>query len=190
MSRSPALRHRSARRVPAVIASLCLLALGVLAVWAAVARLAQGRWPAWLESAGSTVAGQQWNAPWVIVAAVVAALLGLVCLIAAVKPGPPSAWRLDAPAVGSDEPSTELVISRRGVARLAAANADLVDGVDRVTAKAGNRAVQLTVRMPDTEGAAGKQAAQAIREQVTSTVHQALTATGLADPVRVRTVVR
>ena len=44
-ARSTSLRRRPARTVPATIAAVVLLALGVGLVWAAVQRLAQGSWP-------------------------------------------------------------------------------------------------------------------------------------------------
>ena len=94
-ARSTALRRRPARTVPATITAVVLLALGVGLVWAAVQRLVQGSWPTFADQTGAWVAALSWGTVWVLVISIAVAVLGLILLVAAIKPGPPTAMVVD-----------------------------------------------------------------------------------------------
>lgn len=142
------LRHRPSRAVPALILGTLLLAAGVALVWAALALLSTGSWPVFLAGPLDWLTGLTWNDPgaWAVGAA--AAVVGLVLLAAALVPGPFNALRLRAPgdegqvAVAGAQ---EIVMTRRAVARYAAAHCEYVDGVGSASATASARAVHLNV---------------------------------------------
>jgi Family of unknown function (DUF6286) len=142
------LRHRPSRAVPALILGTLLLAAGVALVWAAVARLATGSWPVFLAGPRDWLTGLTWNAPGVWAVGAAAALVGVVLLAAALVPGPFNALRLKAPADEGQVPvagTQEIVMTRRAVARYAAAHCEYVDGVGSASATASARAVHLNV---------------------------------------------
>ncbi len=174
MTRTP-LTRRPARTVPAVITALVVTALGLGLGWAGVSRLATQTWP--------SAADLTWSAPAMIIVAIGLAVLALVLIICALKPGAPTTVRLSLDSV----PDTDLVIGRRSVARLSAALADLVDGVDRVSAIASRRTVRLAVRTPiDDDPGAIAEIRAAVSEQVTA----GLASTGLAPLPTVSVTVR
>lgn len=187
MSRSNAassgLRHRPSRTVPAMIVAVVLLALGVLTVLAVVARLVNGTWPGSVRGPARTAATYVWGDAPVIATGSVLALLGLILVIAALKPGEYRAARLRIGDADSAVRETDYVISTRALARLAVARADEVDGVDKVTASASGRHVH--VRITTTS----EQAIQ-IRERVVSSVTAAVSAAGVDPMPRVTAVVR
>ncbi len=182
-ARTTSLRRRPARTIPATVTALVLLALGVGLVWAAVVRLSQGSWPAFADQTATFVAAWTWGSIAVLVASLAVAVIGLILVIAALKPGPPTALALDDGSSGGVH--TEVVMTRRSVAKLATARAGQVDGVDSVSTVVGARRVTLTVRTPS-------QQSQAIEQQVRDRVSGALQAAGLAPMpsvvVRARTV--
>ncbi|MET3923423.1 DUF6286 domain-containing protein [Arthrobacter sp. UYEF20] len=142
------LRHRPSRAVPALILGTLLLAAGVALVWAAVARLATGSWPVFLAGPRDWLTGVTWNDPGVWAVGAAAAVVGLVLLAAALVPGRFNALRLRAPADGGQVPvagTQEIVMTRRAVARYAAAHCEYVDGVSSASATATARAVHLNV---------------------------------------------
>lgn len=81
------LRPRPSRAVPAVICGLVLLAVGVLLVWAAVARLTQGQWPAFFTAVSTWLSTLSWNSAGSWTAGIILAAAGLVLLLAALVPG-------------------------------------------------------------------------------------------------------
>lgn len=180
-TKSPKLRHRPQRSIPAGLTALVMAALGGFVAVSGALRLATGTWP---EPAGAVLgflAGTRWGSPvWLVITAGVA-VVGLIMIIAAVKPGRLNAARLGAagPAAG---PELEVVISRRGIARLAAARAELVDGVDSVRARADARSVRLAV------GTATEHRAE-LRTAVTDAVRQSLSRTGVTPVPRVTATV-
>lgn len=142
------LRHRPSRAVPALILGTLLLAAGVALVWAAVARLATGSWPVFLAGPRDWLSGLAWNDPGVWAVGAAAAVVGLVLLAAALVPGSFNALRLRAPGDEGQVPvagTQEVVMTRRAVARYAAAHCEHVDGVDSASATASARAVHLNV---------------------------------------------
>ena len=148
MSRNDAqsrrLRRRPNRTVPATIVALVLLAVGVLALVAAIYRLAQGGWPTQVSSPAGSVAGATWGSAPVLVSGVVVLLVGVVLLVAGIKLGAFHAAQLATPEGGAVE-ETDYVISSRSLARLSAARADTVDGVDKVSASASGNRVRVKV---------------------------------------------
>lgn len=142
------LRHRPSRAVPALILGTLLLATGVALAWAALARLATGSWPVFLAGPRDWLTGLTWNDPGVWTVGAAAGIVGLVLLAAALVPGRFSALRLRAPVDEGHVPvagTQEIVMTRRAVARYAAAHCELVDGVRSASATASARAVHLNV---------------------------------------------
>ena len=184
-ARTTALRRRPARTIPATLTAVVLLALGVGLVWAAVQRLVQGSWPAFADQTGAWVAALAWGTVWVLVLAIAVAVLGLILLVAAIKPGPPTAMSVDsgssADAAGA---STEVVMTRRSVAKLATARAGQVDGVDSVSSVVGARKITVSVKTPSQQLA---EIEQQVRDRVTDALQSAGLAPMPAVVVRART---
>ena len=147
------LRRRPSRTLPALIASLLLLALAVALCWVAVERLVQGRWPQFLLSGTREASQTLWNEPAAWITGGILALLGLILLLCGLVPGgyrtlpvrmpPRSSGPQDAAVSGS---GAAAVISRRGTARLAAATCEHIDGVSEASATAGDRTVRVAVQ--------------------------------------------
>ena len=173
-ARSTSLRRRPARTVPATITAVVLLALGVALVWAAAQRLAQGSWPVFADRTASWMATLTWGDVWVLILSIGVAVLGLILLVAAIKPGPPTAMTLDSgSSADTADASTEAVMTRRSVAKLASARAAQVDGVDSESTDVGARKVTVTVKTPS-------QQRSEIDQQVRDRVAGALQSAGLA----------
>ncbi|MBT2586538.1 DUF6286 domain-containing protein [Arthrobacter sp. ISL-95] len=169
------LRHRPSRAIPALILGTLLLAAGVALVWAAVARLVTGSWPVYLAGPRDWLTGVTWNDPGVWAAGAAATVLGFVLLAAALVPGRFNAVQLQAPADGGHAPAAgaqEIVMTRRAIARYAAAHCEHVDGVRSATATASARAVHLNVTTALHE--TGE-----LRARVIAVVTERLTGTGL-----------
>lgn len=185
-ARSTSLRHRPARTVPATIVAVVLLLLGIGLVWVAVLKLANGTWPTFLGSVNSWLTGLTWGATLALVIAIAVLVVGLVLLIAALAPGKPNAMVITNESAAEAQDSTgktEYVMTRRSVAKLASAQADLVDGVDGVSVTTTARQVKLRVKT------ASEQTGD-ISQTVTDRVREALTATGLKPLPRVSTTAR
>lgn len=186
MSRSDAhssrLRRRRSRTVPASIVAVVLLAAGVLAVVAAVAAIAAGAWPSQVQSAAEVVASWRWNSPEVLTGGIVVTVLGVVLMLAAVLPGPWNAAALSAPQQAQAE-VVDVVISNRGLARLALSSAEIVDGVDRVSASAAGHRVRVSVVT------SSRDQAQLVRDRVQQVVTDRLRAVGVTPVPRVSTTV-
>ena len=180
-TRSPRLRRRPSRTVPAGIVAVVLLALGGLTAVAAVARLVNGAWPGQVTGPAGSVASLTWGSTAVVVATAVLVVLGVVLLVAGLKPGGFRSARLRGPS-GDPAAETDYVISGSALARLAVAAADRVDGVDRVHASADGRRVR--VRVTTSSEHAG-----AIRDQVVQRVRESLAATGVDPAPRVSATV-
>jgi hypothetical protein len=176
------LRRRPSRSLPATVVALVVLAVSALATTAAVTRLASGTWPAWATDPAGSVARQTWGAVPVLVAAAVAVVLGLVLLLAALVPG-----RRSGVPVGLDVTSAEqgeVVITQRGVARLAAAAADEVDGVESVDVSVSSTLVRVDVVT------ASRSDVESVRAAVQSSVEERLDVLGTGPVCQVRTRVR
>jgi hypothetical protein len=181
LSTSRRLRRRPSRTVPATVVALVLLALGVLTAVAAISRLVTGTWDARVTGPASAVVAQTWGSSVVLTVAVVALVIGLVLVVAGLKPGTYRSAQLSGPA-GQEIDQTDYVITNAAIARLAAGQADLVDGVDKVSASADGRRVRLRLTT------SSEQTAQ-IRDRVVQRVTASLTATGLDPAPRVSATV-
>lgn len=183
---STALRHRPARTVPATIVAVILVLLGIGLVWVAVLKLTNGTWPSFLGSVSSWLTSLTWGATLALAIAIAVTLVGLVLLIAALAPGKPNAMIIHHAPTAQDATAqdnmnkVEYVMTRRSVAKLAAAHADLVDGVDKVSTTTTARQVKLRVKT------ASEQTTD-IQHTVTDRVRGALTASGLNPVPRVST---
>jgi len=181
-ARSRRLRRRPSRTVPATVVAVVLLALGVLTAVAAISRLVTGRWDDLVTRPAGTVAAQTWGSPLVVTVAALTLVVGLVLVVAGLKPGAYRSARLHGPT-GAGVEQTDYVITNAAIARLAAGQADLVDGVDKVAASADGRRVRLRLTT------SSEQTAQ-IRDRVVQGVTASLTATGLDPAPRVSATVR
>ena len=182
-ARSSSLRRRPSRTVPASVVAVVLLALGVLAAVAAIARLVQGSWASQVTGPASAVAGLTWGSTAVIAASAVVAVLGVVLVVAGVKPGAHTSTRLDTSRGLGVVAEREYVISNRSLARLAAARADLVNGVDDVSASVSSRRVHLDVTTTSEQR-------DHIRARVVAAVTEGLTAAAVQPQPRVTAAVR
>lgn len=170
-----ALRPRPSRAVPAIICGLVLLAAGVLLVWAAVARLTQGRWPSFFSAVSDWLAAQSWNSTGSWIAGIVLVVVGLVLLLAVLIPGQFHSLPLQLGATREVAGESRAVMSRRAAARLAAATCEHIDGVSSASATASDREIRVTVEtaLRDTAD---------LQHWVTDGVRSRLQASGL-DPV-------
>lgn len=181
-ARSRGLRRRPSRTVPATIAAVLLLAVGALVAVATIARLVTGSWSGQVTGPAGAAAALTWGSSAVLAAAVVAAVLGLVLLVAGLKPGGYRSTRLRGPS-GDPVDQTDYVITHAAVARLAAGQADLVDGVDRVNASASGRRVHLHLTTSSEQ-------TDQIRDRVVRGVTESLTTTGLEPAPRVTATIQ
>jgi hypothetical protein len=149
--RSPRLRHRPGRAVPALIAGILLLAAGVALVWLTISRLVNGTWPTLLQGPRDWLAALAWNDPAVRQIGIAAIVAGVILLLCAIIPGGFSALTMDdSGTTGSGDEvrpvqEQETVMTRHAVARLAKARCLQIDGVDTAAATATTRRVRLRV---------------------------------------------
>ncbi|MCC3265981.1 DUF6286 domain-containing protein [Arthrobacter gengyunqii] len=169
------LRPRPSRAVPAVICGLVLLAAGVVLVWAAISRLTLGQWPPFFTAVSDWLATLNWNSPGSWTAGVVLAVIGLVLLLTVLIPGKFHALPLRLNQVREVSGDSRAVMSRRAVARLAAATCEHMDGVASASATASDKEVHVSVYTPLHDTAD-------LQHWVTDGVRSRLQATGL-EPV-------
>lgn len=172
----PAKRRVGVGRSPLFgeLAALLLIALGVVGVQEAVVRTGVTGAPSW------TSATLQWvqslvPAFWMVVAGVVAVLIGLWALLTAVRPRPRTTSVLEA--------GTAVEIRSTDLARVAAAHIDGLDGVTDVGVTSTRRRVDVRVTT-----LAGKDANAALRSDAEQQLLRSLSA--LTKPPRVRVRVR
>ncbi len=178
------LRRRPSRTVPATIAAAVVTAVGVLLAWAGIARLVDGRWPSFVGWTHRHVGDLTWGSAAAIILAIVLTLVGLVLLVSALAPGQPNAYVIDDSDLDSGEVgSTEFVMTRKAVAKLATAHAHQVSGVDSVSATVTSRAVRLTVSSPSAQR-------EELAQSVTTAVREALDAVRLTPTPKVTATVR
>jgi hypothetical protein len=168
--------------VPAIIVAFVLVAIGVLTVVAAIARLVSGSWASQFAGPARVVANYNWGADAVLAASTVILIVGLVLFIAGVMLGGHRSAQLSGPTGGQIE-QTDYVITNRAIARLAVSRADLVDGVDTVSASATSRRVRLRISTTSEQ-------ADQIRDRVVRGVTDTLTAVGIDPPPQVSAAVR
>ena len=178
------LRRRPSRTVPATLVALLLTAVGALLTWAGIARLLNGSWPAFVGWVHRHVGDLTWGSAAAITLAIVLTLVGLVLLVSALAPGKPNAFVIDDGDLGSDHVgSTEFVMTRKAVAKLATAHAHQVSGIDSVSATVTSRAVRLTVSSPSAQR-------DELSRSVTTAVSEALDAVRLRPAPKVTATVR
>ena len=180
-ARSNKLRRRPARTTPASIVSVVVLAVGVGLVWITVLRLLNGRWPTFLGAVNEWLATLRWGSTITIAISLAAVAVGLILLFCAWKPGQPGALVLHVDGSGGAG-STEFVMTRRSVARLAAGHADLVDGVDSVSATVTSRRITLSVKSQSAQRSQ-------LADMVTDRVREALKGVGLQPMPKITTTV-
>lgn len=163
--------------------AVVLLAVGALVAVVAIARLVNRTWPSPVITAASGVKVLTWGSAAIITAAAVTALIGLVLLIAGLKLGAFRTARLQPASDNGGTADTDFVISTRAMARLAAARADLVDGVDKVSASASGRRVRL-------RAATTSEQSEEIRSRISEGVTETLSAAGVQPMPRVTATVR
>lgn len=146
------LRHRPRRTGPAIGMGLILLAGGVFLVWISAVRLFGEAWPGFLHASRDWLTALTWNDPAMWGVGVAAALLGLILMLTAVVPGAYNAMPVRSPGSETDaskqKSGPEVVMTRRGAARLASARCAAIDGVGSVSATATANRVHLTVDTP------------------------------------------
>ena len=142
------LRPRPSRAVPAVICALVLLAAGVMLVWAAVARLTTGLWPPFFTAVSDWLATLNWNSAGTWTVGIILAAIGLVLLLTVLVPGKFHALPLRLDPIREVSGDSRAVMSRRAVARLAAATCEHIDGVGSASATASDKAVHVSVYTP------------------------------------------
>lgn len=185
--RNTSLRRRPSRTVPALLVSALMLLAGVGLSWVSISRLAQGVWPAFFRGPRTWLGDLSWDSPstWAIGAGLV--LIGLILLLAALIPGQYNALRIDAPESHSEsaQRSTrrDYVLTRGGLAKLAGARADQVDGISAVSASATPRRVNLSVSTPLRE-------TRQLQARIVEAVEDRINSLGLSKPVRVNVSVR
>lgn len=177
------LRRRPSRTIPATIVAVALLASGALTAVVAIARLVNGTWPSQVTGAASSVSRMTWASAAVLTAGTATALIGLILLIAGVKLGAFKTATLQPGHPSETVGDTDFVIATRSMARLAAARADQVDGVDKVSASASPRRVHLQVTTTS------EQAAE-IRDHVLRGVTEIISGAGVQPMPRITTTVR
>lgn len=174
-ARSNALRRRPSRTVPAVVVALVLLTVAVTLVWVSVLRITSGAWPTFVVDAANWAHDVSFGSTTAITAAAAAAVVGLVMLLCAIIPGQYTALRVRNPDLEGVGGSTEVVMTRRSVARLATARADEIDGVGSVSTSAGARSVAVSISTPSSQR-------DVVGATVKETVRHALQSAGI-DPL-------
>jgi hypothetical protein len=131
---------RPARTVPALIASLVLLAAGALTAVEVVSALLGH--PARLLPYGRAVQWARttaWQDPWVVAGATALLVVGLLLILIAADPGRPRVV-----ALRTGDPDLVVGVPRRMLAAALRASAAGVDGVRRARAKIRGRRVEVT----------------------------------------------
>lgn len=146
-STAQSLHRRSSRSLPATLTALVLLSAAVAGAWIGITRITTGAWPDLLRSGREAAASLTWNSPTVIIAALIAALVGLFLLLAALLPGQHSTVRLNEPK-DRRAGHSEAVLTRRGLSRIAAALVDRTDGVDRSSVRTSAKRLEVGVHTP------------------------------------------
>ena len=137
------LRPRPSRAVPAVICSLCLLAAGVLLVWAAIFRIAEGQWPLFVTAVSDWLGSLSWNSAGSWTAGIVLAVIGALLLLTVLIPGRFHSLSLHLEPTPEVTGTSQAVMPRRAAARLAAATCEHIDGVSSASATASDREVRV-----------------------------------------------
>lgn len=143
------LPRRPSRTLPATITAIVLVAAGAGLVWLGVSALMGDTSLA--EGALSTTTAVTWGSIALYAAVAVAAVIGLVLLLAALLPGRRTALTAGTTWHGMD--GTTTVMGRSAVERLATARAERVDGVSaaRAQLRGGRLKLSLSTYLVSTE---------------------------------------
>lgn len=183
------LRHRPRRAGPALGVAIILLAAGVFLIWISAIRLFSEAWPGFLHDSRDWLTALTWNNPAMWGIGVAACLLGLILTLAAIMPGPFNALTVrspGSPSGGPEEqpgPEREVVMTKRGAARLASARCAAIDGVGSVSATATATRVHLTVDTP-------LHKTSQLQDRIVGEVREYLAASGLEPLPKVTAAVR
>jgi hypothetical protein len=178
------LRPRPSRSLTASVVALVVLAGAVVLTVASVSRLVDGTWPTWFVDPASSLVQQTWGSTTVLATGAVVLVLGVVLLLAAVVPGRRSGAAIALQVENAEE--SEVVLTQRGLARLAAAAADEVDGVEHVDVSASSTAVRVlaVTSSPDDADTVRSAVEEAVRSRLD------VLGTGPVRPVRSRVRVK
>ena len=143
--------RRPRRSVPAGLVALVLLALCALVVTAVVQSLL-GRTPfVSLAQLLAITSSQQWNSPAVVAAAIVVGLIGLVLLVAALRPGRPTVLPLGAVEGPDGRPGAVAGVRRHSLDTDLAAAVAAIPGVTAAEVSTSRNRVRARVRVAAAE---------------------------------------
>lgn len=145
---TPRIRRRPDRRVPGLMVAFVLVLVGALGLWWAVTALANGA-----DLAGVSLLDElTWGSAAVVATGAFAAVMGVVLLVIAWLPGRAAVTSM---VVSGAPASRRTVITTRGLARIAEAEADRTEGtvVSRAQARPGRLRVRAGTVAPDTQEA-------------------------------------
>lgn len=134
--RSPRIRRRPDRRSPALLVSVLLIALGGLGIWWSASALLEHQSLAGLEE----LENRTWASGLVIGTAAAVAVSGLLLILCALIPGRASVASIDSTQWDSGR---NTVVTTRGLARIAEAEAERTEGIVGGKAHGGPRRVRL-----------------------------------------------
>ncbi len=141
-----------------VLLALVLIVVGAVGVREALRAAGAIAGPHWMVNVANWIDGLA-PATWMIPAGVGAVVLGLACVLAAVKPRRQTEARVAGPG--------SIWIRPRGISRVAAATANSVAGTATASAKTGRRRVTVTITATEAE-------AERLRGEVAAAVSEAL----------------
>lgn len=136
--RNPRIRRRPDRRIPALVVSLALIALGGLGVWWSASALFEGQPLAGVQRAENLT----WASGLIIATASIIVVSGLLLVLCALVPGRAAVVNIDSTEWG---PGRNTVVTTRGLARMAEAEAERTEGT--VDAKAQGRPRRVDLRV-------------------------------------------
>lgn len=139
--------RRPRRSTPAIIVAALLLAVCVLVVVAVVQSLL-GQTPfLTLAQLLSITSSQRWSSAATITAAIVLALLGLVLLVAALRPGKPTVLPLGRLQYPNGDPGADAGVRRHTLVKDLTATAESIAGVTAADLSARRHSVTARVRI-------------------------------------------
>lgn len=181
-TRSQRLRRRPSRALAASLTAIVLLAAAVAVIWISIIRISTGAWPDFVGTADDGIGSLSWNSPGMWAASIIATAVGLILLLAAIIPGKYNGMPLQGGSDGNDAAS-EVMLSSRGIVRLANAHVQRMDGVVASKAKTKGRRVRITVTTPLRKPGD-------LRQRVADSVGGRFQEAGLKPPPKISVVVR
>ena len=150
--------RRPRRSAPATIVALVLLAICVLVAIAVIQSLLGQQPFVRLEQLVSFTARQRWNGVLTIVVAIVVAVLGLVLLVAALRPGKPTVLPLARITDRDGSPVADAGVRRQTLSKDLTAAASTVPGVSRarVSARRGSVVAEISTAAADSAAVPGQ----------------------------------